>query len=128
MRILRIVLLSILTIGVSIVLATTAVGQPAEPGIQMTPIGHRAWKPVDFHVYTAPIGTAQDGYAEFQQNMIALLPPPKHQWCNELGIGPGTPHHPPYNHEIDCNLDRIDFRESLVFRASEFSPPNGIWA
>lgn len=128
MRILRVVLLSLLAIGISIALATTAVAQLDGAGVQMKPIGHPTWKPVDFHVFTAAIGTAEDGYAEFQQNMIAVLPPPKHKWCTDLGVGPGVPHQPPYNHEIDRNLDRTDFRESLVFRAPEFSPPNAVWA
>jgi hypothetical protein len=54
--------------------------------------------------------------------------PPDHQLCSELGIGPGAPHQPPYNHEIDGNLEREDFRESVVFRVPEFSSPNGVWA
>jgi hypothetical protein len=54
--------------------------------------------------------------------------PPDHQLCSELGIGPGAPHQPPYNHEIDGNLERVDFRESVVFRVPEFSSPNGVWA
>lgn len=70
--------------------------------------------------------SADDGFAEFQQNMIAVLPPPKYKWCTELGVGPGVPHLPPYKHEIYRNLDRTDFRESLVFREPELSPPNGV--
>ena len=97
-------------------------------GTVLTPVGNPTWKPVDLHVFTAPIGTAADGYAEFQQNQVALLPPPNHQLCSELGIGPGAPHKPPYNREIDHNLDLTNFRESLIFRESEFSPPNGVWA
>ena len=54
--------------------------------------------------------------------------PPDHQLCSELGIGPGAPQQPPYNHEIDGNLERVDFRESVVFRVPEFSSPNGVWA
>ncbi len=96
-------------------------------GTVLTPIGSPTWKPVDLHVFTAPVGTAADGYAEFQQNQVALLPPPNHQLCSELGIGPGAPHKPPYNREIDHNLDLTNFRESLIFRESEFSPPNGVW-
>jgi len=118
----------LLLIVVTTVLVVPAIAQPDGGGIQVKPIGNPAWKPVDFHVYTAAIGTADDGYAEFLQNQIAVLPPPKHQVCAELGIGPGIPHRPPYDHEIDRNLDRTDFRESLVFRVPEFSSPNGVWA
>lgn len=128
MRILRVVLLSILSVGVALAQSAPAGTGNGEPGVQMKPIGNPIWKPVDFHVYTAAIGTADDGYAEFQQNSIAVLPPPKHQACADLGIGPGTPHQPPYNNEIDHNLDQTNFRESLVFRVPEFSPPNAVWA
>src|SRR5664279_4086315 len=128
MRIVRVVLLSLLSVGLAITLANTAIAQPDVAGIQLKPIGNPTWKPVDFHIYTAAIGTAADGYAEFQQNQVAVLPPPNHQVCADLGIGPGAPHKPPYNREIDHNLDLTNFRESLIFRESEFSPPNAVWA
>jgi len=126
MRLLRIVLLSLLAVGVAV--AKPAIAWDEEGAVQLKQIGNPIWKPVDFHVFTVAIGTPDDNFAEFQQNQIALLPPPNHQWCTDLGIGPGAPHQPPYNHEIDSNLDRTDFRESLVFRVPEFSPPNAVWA
>ena len=71
MRIVRVVFLSLLSVGLAIALANTAIAQPdGYAGIQLKPIGHPTWKPVDFHVYTAAIGTADDGYAEFQQNQL----------------------------------------------------------
>ena len=128
MRIVRVVLLSLLSIPLALALSTSAVAQNERAAVRIEPIGSPTWKPVDFHVYSAAVGTADDGFAEFTQNTVAVLPPPKHQLCAELGIGPGTPHQPPYNHEIDRNLDATDFNESLVFRVPEFSPPNGVWA
>jgi hypothetical protein len=129
MRILRIVLLSLLAIGVSLALAAPAVA--AECGqvpVQIRQIGHPIWKPVDFHVFTAAIGTADDNFAEFGQNMTNLLYPRRHESCAELGIGPGDPHQPPYDKEMEAGLDVMSFTDSLVFRVPDFSPPNGVWA
>jgi hypothetical protein len=124
----RNVLLGVLVLAVSVALAMPAVAGDDSAPVTLKPIGHPTWKPVDFHVFTAPIGTAADGYAEFGQNQTAILPPPNHQPCADLGIGPGAPHKPPYNYEIDRNFDRLDFRESNVFRVPEFSSPNAVWA
>ena len=129
MRILRIVLLSLLAIGIAIVVATPAVAANCgQVPVQIKPIGHPIWKPVDFHVFTAAIGTADDNYAEFGQNMTNLLYPLRHQSCAELGIGPGDPHRPPYNQEMEAGVDIMSFTDSLVFRRDGFSPPNGVWA
>ena len=46
------------------------------------------------------MGTFEDGFAEFLQTEEALLPPPNHRFCAELGIGPGAPHPPPYDQEL----------------------------
>ena len=90
MRIVRVVFLSLLSVGLAIVSANTAIAQPDGTGIQIKPIGNPTWKPVDFHLYTAAIGTADDGYAEFTQNQIALLPPPNHQLCSRTGHRAGS--------------------------------------
>jgi len=129
MRSLRIVLLSLLAIGVAITLAAPAVASDCgQVPVRITPIGHPIWKPVDFHVFTAAVGTADDGYAEFTQNMTNLLYPLRHKWCTELSIGPGDPHQPPYNQEMEAGVDIMSFTDSLVFRVPDFSPPNGVWA
>jgi hypothetical protein len=130
MRILRIVLLSLLVIGVSIALAAPAVASQCEQKVpvEIVQIGNPIWMPVDFHVFTAAIGTADDNYAELGQNETNLLYPLRHQSCTELGIGPGAPHQPPYNQEMEAGLDIMSFTESRVFGASDFSSPNGVWA
>lgn len=130
MRSLRIVLLSLMAIGVALALAAPAVvADCGQVPVQIKPIGHPIWKPVDFHVFTLAIGTADDGYAEFTQNEILLLYPLRHKWCNDLGgPGPGDPHQPPYIHEFEGNLDIVNITDSLVFRVPDFSPPNGVWA
>ena len=130
MRILRNVLLSLLVIGVSIALAAPAVASQCEQQapVKIVQIGNPIWMPVDFHVFTAAIGTADDGYAEFGQNETNLLYPLRHQSCTELGIGPGAPHQPPYNQEMEAGLDIMSFADSRVFGVPDFSSPNGVWA
>src|SRR5271166_4247140 len=120
MRSLRIVLLSLLAIGVAFALAVPAVASDCgQVPVQIKPIGHPIWKPVDFHVFTAG-----DTGALFQQTQIALLYPLRHQSCSELGIGPGDPHQPPYYREFEGGMDIVNFTDSLVFRVPDFSPPN----
>jgi hypothetical protein len=129
MRILRNVLLSLLVIGVSIALAAPAFASNCgQVPVQLKQIGNPIWMPVDFHVFTAAIGTPDDGFAEFSQNMTNLLYPLRHQSCTELGIGPGAPHQPPYNQEMEAGLDIMSFKDSLVFRVPDFSLPNGVYA
>jgi len=123
MRILRIVLLNLLVIGVAIALAApAAVSQCQQKApVQLQPIGNPIWMPVDFHVFTA-------SDADFGGQMINLLYPLRHQSCTELGIGPGAPHQPPYNQEMEAGVDIMSFKDSLVFRVSDFSLPNGVYA
>jgi hypothetical protein len=130
MRVLRIVLLCLLAVGVAIAqTAPTGLTQCKQPApVQIKPIGNPIWMPVDFHVFTAAIGTAQDGYAEFAQNTVNLMYPLRHKWCTELGVGPGDPHQPPYKQEMEAGLDIMNFKDSRVFRVSDFSSPNGVWA
>jgi hypothetical protein len=130
MRILRVVLLGVLAIGVAI--AQTAPSnfsecrQPAP--VQIKPIGHPIWMPVDFHVFTAATGPQENPSAQFKENMINLLYPRRHEWCDPLGIVPGDPHQPPYLKEMEAGLDIMNFRESAVFHVADFSLPNSVWA
>ena len=96
--------------------------------VELKPIGTPIWKPVDFHVFTAAVGTSSDNYAEFGQNQINLLYPLRHQSCTELGIGPGDPHQPPYKHEMGAGVEIMNFRDTLNFVKKGFKTPNGVWA
>lgn len=125
MRILRIALLGSLALA----LATPSIASDCwQAPVQLQRIGHPIWKPVDFHVFTAAIGTADDGYAEFGLNQINLLYPLRHQSCTELGIGPGAPHQPPYVQEMEAGLDVMNFADSQFFGVREFSSGKGVWA
>ena len=95
--------------------------------VQLTRIGQPAWKPVDFHLFSAPIGTADSGYAEFGATMLALLPPPNHVAHPDLGVGPGAPHQPPYNTEFAQGVANLGYHQGQRFRAAEFSNGNGVW-
>ena len=99
---------------------------PAQ-GVRLAPIGHPTWKPVDFHLFSAPLGTADTGYAEFSATVLALLPPPNHEPHPDLGVGPGAPHPPPYDSELANGLADLGFHEGVRFTSSEFSNGNGVW-
>jgi hypothetical protein len=81
------------------------------PSVRLTPIGHPTWKPVDFHVFTAPVGTAATEYAEFSATTLALLPPPNHESHPDLGVGPSTPHSPPDDAELANGVADLGFHE-----------------
>jgi hypothetical protein len=96
--------------------------------VRLTPIGHPTWKPVDFHLFSAPIGTVASGYAEFYTTMQNLLPPPNHVRNDAFGgVGPGAPHQPPYNTELAQGVANLGYHEGQPFNPSEFSNGNGVW-
>ena len=72
------VVISGLLILASLMAATVAHATtgPTASLVKVERIGHPAWTPVDLHVFTAPIGTASDGYAEFAKTQEIILPPP----------------------------------------------------
>jgi hypothetical protein len=102
-------------------------GPPPDQGVRIVPIGKPIWKPVDFHLFAAPIGTAADGYAEFTTVAVSLLPPPKHKFNPILLVGPGVPHPPPYDSELANGVANLGFHEGVHFRSSEFSEGIGVW-
>lgn len=95
--------------------------------VQLTRIGAPTWKPVDMHMFSAPIGTADTGYAEFNTTMFAILPPPLHLPHPDLGVGPGAPHQPPYDHEIAAGVAAQHYPQRPLFSRSEFSNGKGVW-
>ncbi len=127
MRNFRILIVGLLVLGVAVAMSLPALADSDGAAVTMKAIGNPIWEPVDFHVFSAPVGFAADGLPGFAQTQGILLPPPNHLPCADLGIGPGAPHQPPYNGEIDGHLDQTNFRESLVFRVPDFTAPNGIY-
>jgi hypothetical protein len=105
----------------------SAVG-PASDGVRVTPIGNPTWSPVDFHLFSAPIGTGASGYEEFLETLLALLPPPNHVFHPDLGVGPGAPHAPPYDSELANSVANLGFREGTRFNLTEeFSNGAGVY-
>jgi hypothetical protein len=100
--------------------------EPQIVGVHITPIGAPTWKPVDFHMFAAPIGTAPD-YAGYADTTAAILPPPKHVAHPDLGIGPGAPHAPPYTGEMAAGVRANRYREGNVFKAKDFNDGQGIY-
>jgi hypothetical protein len=90
-------------------------------------VGDPIWRPVDFHLFTAPIGSPPN-FAGFAATTEALLPPPNHEPdVPLLGIGPGAPHAPPYDRELAAGVAASGFVDRHSFPASAFSGENGVW-
>lgn len=121
--VISIVLLALLPVTV-----LAAGGPPPTQGVRITPIGNPTWKPVDFHMFSAPVGTAGTGYTEFFETMQALLPPPNHVFIESLGgVFPGAAHLPPYDQEMAAGVATQDYHEGVRFSQTEFSDGNGVW-
>ncbi len=97
-------------------------------GAEIERIGKPSWKPVDFNVFSAPIGTAETGYAEFGDTNLSLLPPPNHVPHPQLGVGPGAPHEPPYRHELSDGVDAGGYLGGRCFTPEQFSNGEGVFA
>jgi hypothetical protein len=98
---------------------------PQQASITMTRVGNPVWKPVDAHVFSAPIGTAPD-YAGFGESQASILPPPKHVHIDALGIGPGAPHGG-FSREIGTGVRRSGFDEASPFFPTQFSNGDAVW-
>jgi hypothetical protein len=99
----------------------------AAGNVQAKPIGDPIWKPTDLNLFSAPIGTAASGYAEFGQTIARILPEPNHRPNPSLGLGPGDPHAPPYIHEISRGLQALGLQAGGQFRVADNSNGNGVW-
>jgi hypothetical protein len=110
-------------------LASGKVPAPYGPSAFLTEkIGHPLWGPVDFHQMTVDISAYAPTY--FQALLQQIMSPPNHVWNDALGIGPGAPHPPPYDDEIDHHLADLGFKPGSVFSTAEALWPNvilGLW-
>jgi hypothetical protein len=115
-------------VGLTLAVAAMAPAVASAAGnVQVRPIGDPVWKPTDLNVFTAPIGTAASGYAEFGATQAAILPAPYHVPHPDLGMGPGQPHRRPYNHELRRGLHVVGPDARGRFTVDDFSAGNGIW-
>jgi hypothetical protein len=115
-------------IGLTILPVTSSEGAPSGVNaVTFQKVGHPTWKPADLHVFTAPIGTASDGYAEFTEQFPILLPPPHYQLYPNVGIGPGTPEKPPYTHDFADGVRNAGYQGGPIFTPSQFANGNGVY-
>ena len=91
------------------------------PTVSLDRIGRPGWKPVDVTVFSAPIGTASTGYAEYGTTTASVLAGPDHAPHPELGVGPGTPHRPPYRQEISRGVRGAGYATGSCFTPAQFS-------
>jgi hypothetical protein len=108
---------------------STLSGTFDEP-VRITRVGRPIWRPVDFHLFSGPIGSPETGFAEFLEFIQRLLPRPEHRpVLPELGVGPGVPHDPPYRRELARGVAALDLEERRVFPISAFSKnsENGVY-
>jgi hypothetical protein len=101
--------------------------EPGFPAVLVQRVGTPAWTPTDLHVFSAPIGTAGDGYAEFTTTIETILPPPHYTLYTGLGIGPGTPETPPYTHDIGNGVAAAGYDQGALFAPQQFSNGEGVW-
>jgi len=94
--------------------------------VRLERIGDPIWRPVDFHLFSAPIGSPPN-FEGFATTAVSLLPPPNHELHPQLLIGPGAAHAPPYDAELAQGVAALGLKEGRVFGASEFSGINGIY-
>jgi hypothetical protein len=99
---------------------------PPTQGVHLKPIGNPTWQPVDFHLFSAPIGTGETGFAELFATLQTLMPSPNHQLHPQLGIGPGAPHPPPYDAELAAGVAGAGFHEGVRFSQTEFTEGQGV--
>lgn len=98
----------------------------ANAGLVVTKVGTPTFKPVDLHQFAAPIGTSASGYAEFQQTLELLLPPPNHLNNPTLGIGPGAAHSG-FDHELADGLAANGFLNASQFTTDQYSNGTGVY-
>jgi len=126
--VLRIGLLFVMILAVVVGLAPASqAGAESANVVQITPIGHPTWKPADFHLFSAPIGSAASSYAEFGATALAILPPPNHVSNPDLLVGPGAPHLPPYTTELAKGITALGYHQGQRFNTAEFSNGDGVW-
>src|ERR1044071_7338362 len=118
---------SSLIVALGSIIAGAGITPAAASEITFSPIGSPTWLPVDFHVFSAPIGTASSGYAEFLTTLAALLPPPNHISDPAVGILPGASHAPPYDQELANGVSNLGFPEKTTFTTAEFSNGLGVY-
>jgi hypothetical protein len=129
MRLPRLLLLTLAALALSALAVSSSPARAFTPPavVAVKPIGAPTWKPIDFHQFSAPIGTADDGYAEFTSTQVGILPEPFYRNYPQLGLGPDAPHQPPYDQDIARGVAAQRYHQTPLFTRPEFSAGNGVW-
>jgi hypothetical protein len=114
------------TLAMTMLIIVGTVGW-ASSAPQITPIGSPTWKPVDFHMFSAEIGTSHTDFAEFVTTVRSLLPGPNHSFHPDLGVSPGDSNCPPYDTELAQGVASLGLVEKSVFGVPEFSGGDGVY-
>src|SRR5262245_7505192 len=109
---------------VSVLSFTGGAAQAAD--VTFTPIGSPVWQPVGGELFSAPIGTALDNFAEFVDTQGKLMPSPNHQILNGVVV-PGSAHAGPYDGEMSAGVTAQSYKRGPLFTAADFSNGNGVW-
>jgi hypothetical protein len=99
-----------------------ALGDAVPDFVRLHEVGNPTWEPLDFHLFRAPLGTFESGFAEFGALVEALWPAPEHIPISPtLGIGPGASHGPPYRRELARAMKANGLVDRDVFPVAAFS-------
>ena len=95
--------------------------------ISVTKFGDPVWEPVDFHLFTAPVGdgVGNPAFEEFKNTATTILPEPEYVFNPLLFVGPGSPN-PDFQNDIGEGIAAAGYKEGDVFSVAEFSPTAGV--
>lgn len=122
---LMLVLLFILATALIGATVVSAEGKPTR-GVRIQRIGNPTWRPVDFHLFAAEIGTLDSGFDKFGETIATILPPPNHV-LGPCGICPGDPHVGPYDGELTAGVTASGFNEGVLFREDDMLNGMGVF-
>lgn len=99
----------------------------AAEAISVTSFGNPIWEPVDFHLFTAPLGdgVGDPAFEEFRTTATTILPSPNHEFNPQLFVGPGAAHSG-FETEIGDGVANAGYPEKVIFNAEDFTPLAGV--
>jgi hypothetical protein len=90
--------------------------------------GDPAWKTAGWQLFSAPIGTQSDNFAEALNSWATIWP--EHAvltlGSGQIIFGPKTPHAPPYDGEPAAGVAATDFPHGTYFPERSWTAPGGL--
>jgi hypothetical protein len=99
---------------------------PARGQVTAIQVGSPTWYPAGCVQLAAPIGTFDNGFADFPISAAKLLPSPNHEILMPYGIVPGVAH-TGFDTELPAGLAASGFKGGTVFTPQDFRLPNAVW-